>query len=196
MCQPLLTLSFLLSTSCLTATLGIPVQIIFETITPMNITPCLWFDTQAEEAARFYTSIFTDSRRTAVSRFPKVAKERLGREPGSAMVAAFELNGQRFTALNGGPHFQFTEAISLQIDCETQEDVDYYWEKLSEGGDPEAQQCGWVKDKFGLSWQVVPKMLPELLMNPDSATAERAFTAMLGMKKLDIAALRRAAEGA
>jgi len=162
----------------------------------MNITPCLWFDTQAEEAARFYTSIFTDSRRTAVSRFPKVAKERLGREPGSAMVAAFELNGQRFTALNGGPHFQFTEAISLQIDCETQEDVDYYWEKLSEGGDPEAQQCGWVKDKFGLSWQVVPKMLPELLMNPDSATAERAFTAMLGMKKLDIAALRRAAEGA
>jgi predicted 3-demethylubiquinone-9 3-methyltransferase (glyoxalase superfamily) len=112
------------------------------------------------------------------------------------MVAAFELNGQRFTALNGGPHFQFTEAISLQIDCETQEDVDYYWEKLSEGGDPEAQQCGWVKDKFGLSWQVVPKMLPELLMNPDSATAERAFTAMLGMKKLDIAALRRAAEGA
>lgn len=161
----------------------------------MKITPCLWFDTRAEEAARFYTSIFKDSKITSISRFPEVAKERLWREPGSAMVVAFELNGQSFTALNGGPHFQFTEAISLQIDCETQEEVDYYWERLSDGGDPAGQQCGWVKDKFGLSWQVVPRMLPELLMNPDAALAERVFMAMLGMKKLEIAALRRAAEG-
>jgi len=161
----------------------------------MKITPCLWFDTRAEEAARFYTSIFKDSKITSISRFPEVAKERLWREPGWAMVVAFELNGQSFTALNGGPHFQFTEAISLQIDCETQEEVDYYWERLSDGGDPAGQQCGWVKDKFGLSWQVVPRMLPELLMNPDAALAERVFMAMLGMKKLEIAALRRAAEG-
>jgi predicted 3-demethylubiquinone-9 3-methyltransferase (glyoxalase superfamily) len=107
------------------------------------------------------------------------------------MVVAFELNGLSFTALNGGPLFKFNEAVSLQIDCETQEEVDYFWERLGEGGDPEAQQCGWVKDKFGLSWQVVPRILPGLISDPDSAKAQRAFQAMMGMKKLDIAALQR-----
>jgi predicted 3-demethylubiquinone-9 3-methyltransferase (glyoxalase superfamily) len=159
----------------------------------MKITPCLWFDTEGEEAARFYTSIFADSRITGISRFPEAARERPGREPGSVLTVAFELNGQSFTALNGGPQFKFTQAVSLQIECETQEEVDYYWEKLGEGGDPESRQCGWIKDKFGLSWQVVPKVLPELLMDSDPARAERVFIALLGMQKLDIAALLNAA---
>jgi predicted 3-demethylubiquinone-9 3-methyltransferase (glyoxalase superfamily) len=160
-----------------------------------KISPCLWFDNQAEEAARFYTAIFKDSKITAVSRYPEAGQEIHGKPPGSVMTVAFELDGQSFTALNGGPIFKFNEAISLQIECETQGEVDYYWEKLSAGGPPEAQQCGWVKDQFGLSWQVVPKVLPELLTDPDTAKSQRAFQSMLQMKKLDIAGLQRAFAG-
>jgi predicted 3-demethylubiquinone-9 3-methyltransferase (glyoxalase superfamily) len=159
------------------------------------ITPCLWFDVQAEEAAKFYTAIFKNSKITAISRYGEAGKEIHGQKPGSVMVVAFELNGHSFTALNGGPHFKFNEAVSFQIECATQEEVDYYWEKLSEGGDPKAHQCGWLKDKFGLSWQVVPKILPELISHPESTKSQRAFHAMLQMKKLDIAALQRAFAG-
>jgi predicted 3-demethylubiquinone-9 3-methyltransferase (glyoxalase superfamily) len=159
------------------------------------ITPCLWFNGEAEEAAKFYTAIFKNSKITTVSRYGEAGKEIHGKEPGSVMVVAFELNGHFFTALNGGPHFKFNEAVSFQIECTTQEEVDYYWEKLSEGGDSKAQQCGWLKDKFGLSWQVVPKILPELISHPDTTKSQRAFQAMLQMKKLDIAVLKRAFAG-
>ncbi len=160
-----------------------------------KISPCLWFDHQAEDAARFYTGIFKDSKITAISRYPEVGQEIHGKPPGSVLTVAFELNGQSFTALNGGPVFKFNEAVSFQIECETQEEVDYYWERLSEGGAPQAQQCGWLADKFGLSWQVVPKVLPEMLTDPDTAKSHRAFQAMLQMKKLDIAGLQRAFAG-
>jgi predicted 3-demethylubiquinone-9 3-methyltransferase (glyoxalase superfamily) len=162
---------------------------------PTKISPCLWFDHEGEDAARFYVGIFKNSKIVAISRYGEAGKEIHGRPPGSVMTVAFELNGQSFTALNGGPVFQFNEAISFQIDCETQEEVDYYWERLSEGGDPNAQQCGWLKDKFGLSWQVVPKILPKLLSDPDAAKSQRAFQAMLRMKKLDIEGLQRAFAG-
>ncbi len=161
----------------------------------LKISPCLWFEHQAEEAAHFYTGIFKDSKITAISRYGEAGKEHHGRPPGSVMTVAFELEGQSYTALNGGPSFKFNEAISFQIDCETQEEVDYYWEKLAEGGPPEAQMCGWVKDKFGVSWQVVPTILPELLMDPDTEKSQRAMMAMLQMKKLDIAGMMRAFEG-
>jgi predicted 3-demethylubiquinone-9 3-methyltransferase (glyoxalase superfamily) len=131
----------------------------------------------------------------AISRYGEVGQEVHGRPPGSVMTVAFELNGQSFTALNGGPHFKFNEAVSLQIECETQAEVDYYWEKLSAGGDPNAQQCGWLKDKFGLSWQVVPKMLPALFTDSDPAKSGRAMRALLQMKKLDIEQLQRAFQG-
>ena len=160
-----------------------------------KISPCLWFDDQAEDAARFYTSIFKDSKILVVSRYGEAGREIHGRPAGSAMVVAFELNGQSFTALNGGPAFKFTEAISLQIECDTQEEVNYYWDRLADGGDPQAQQCGWVKDKFGLSWQIVPKILTELLTDPDEAKSQRTFAAMLQMKKLDLATLRKAHSG-
>ena len=160
-----------------------------------KITPCLWFDSQAEEAAEFYTAIFKDSRITSITRYGEAGREQHGRPPGSVMVAAFELGGQPFVALNGGPHFKFTPAISLQVDCETQEEVDYYWEKLSEGGDPEARQCGWLADKFGLSWQIVPVVLKEMVSDPDDPRSQRAFAAMVGMQDLDIAALKKAYEG-
>ena len=158
----------------------------------MKITPCLWFDHEAEAAARFYTSIFKHSKITTVSRYPEVGQEVHGKPPGSVMVVAFELEGQSFTGLNGGPHFKFNEAVSFQIECATQEEVDYYWEKLTEGGDPNAQQCGWLKDKFGLSWQIIPKVLPELLSDCATIKSQRVFQAMLQMKKLDIAGLQRA----
>ena len=161
----------------------------------MKISPCLWFDNQAEEAARFYTAIFKESKITAIARYPDTGQEIHGKPAGSVLTVTFELSGQSFTALNGGPHFKFNEAVSLQIECATQDEVDYYWEKLNEGGDPSAQQCGWLKDKFGLSWQVVPRILPELLNAPDAAKAKRAFQAMLQMKKLDIASLQRAFAG-
>jgi len=160
-----------------------------------RMTPFLWFDQKAEEAALFYTSIFKSSKITAISRYGEAGKEIHGRPPGSVMTVSFELDGQSFTALNGGPAFQFNEAISFQIECETQAEVDFYWERLSEGGDPKAQQCGWLKDKFGLSWQVVPAMLPALLSDPDETKSQRAFQAMLQMKKLDIAALERSFAG-
>jgi predicted 3-demethylubiquinone-9 3-methyltransferase (glyoxalase superfamily) len=157
-----------------------------------RITPCLWFDGEGEEAARFYVSIFPNSRITAITRFSDAGHEVHGRPAGSVMVTAFELDGQPFTALNGGPLFRFTEAISLQVNCETQEEIDYYWEKLSAGGDPKAQQCGWLKDRYGLSWQVVPTIVAELMKDAESPRAKRAMAAVLGMKKIDIAALQRA----
>jgi len=159
------------------------------------IIPCLWFDTQAEEAARFYTGIFKNSKLGKISRYTEAGKEAHGRPAGSVMTVEFELNGQPFTALNGGPHFKFNEAISFQIMCQDQEEVDYYWNKLTPGGDPNAQQCGWLKDKFGLSWQVVPTELIELVSDPDRGKSGRAMEAMLQQKKIDIAAIRRAAEG-
>jgi predicted 3-demethylubiquinone-9 3-methyltransferase (glyoxalase superfamily) len=160
-----------------------------------KITPCLWFDTQAEDAANFYTAIFKDSKITAITRYPDAGQEITGKPAGSVLTVEFELNGNSFTALNGGPHFKFNEAISLQIECATQEEVDYYWEKLGEGGDPEAQQCGWLKDKYGLSWQVVPTGMVEMLNDPDPVKSKRAFEAMLQMKKLNLAALQRAFAG-
>ncbi len=162
---------------------------------PQRITPCLWFDDQAEAAARFYTGIFKDSRIGKISRYGEAGRELHGRPPGSVMTIEFELNGQAFTALNGGPVFQFNEAISFQVSCQDQKEVDYYWEKLSQGGDEKAQQCGWLKDKYGVSWQIVPTRLIEMLADPNSAKSQRAMAAMLQMKKIDIAKLERAYTG-
>jgi predicted 3-demethylubiquinone-9 3-methyltransferase (glyoxalase superfamily) len=160
-----------------------------------RITPCLWFDTQGEEAAGHYTGIFPNSRINHVARYGEAGKEVHGRPPGSVMIVEFELDGQKFTALNGGPHFKFTEAISLQVACDTQEEVDYYWERLSAGGDPKAQQCGWLKDRFGLSWQVVPRPVTKMLSDPDSARRDRVMSAVLAMRKIDIAQAERAYAG-
>jgi predicted 3-demethylubiquinone-9 3-methyltransferase (glyoxalase superfamily) len=157
-----------------------------------KITPCLWFDDEAEAAVTFYTGIFMNSKVVSVSRYGEAGHEIHGKPAGTVLTVAFELEGQVFTALNGGPVFKFNEAISFQVDCETQEEVDYYWEKLSEGGDPKAQQCGWLKDKYGVSWQVVPRVLVEMMSDPDSEKSGRAMEAMLQMKKIDIAALKRA----
>ncbi len=164
-------------------------------VTANAIIPCLWFDTQAEEAARYYTGIFKNSKIGTITRYGEAGQEVTGGKPGSVMTVEFELNGQTFTALNGGPQFKFNEAISFQVMCQTQEEIDYYWNKLGQGGDPSAQQCGWLKDKFGLSWQVVPTPLLEMLTDPDKQKANRTMEAMLQMKKLDIPALRRAYEG-
>jgi predicted 3-demethylubiquinone-9 3-methyltransferase (glyoxalase superfamily) len=158
-----------------------------------RITPFLWFDKQAEEAATFYVSIFENSRVLATTRYSKDASKASGQPEGSAMTVAFQLDGQDFTALNGGPHFKFNEAVSLVVNCRTQADVDHYWNRLSEGGDPNAQQCGWLKDKYGVSWQIVPTELPKLLTDPDPRKAERVMKAMLQMKKIDVDALKRAA---
>lgn len=159
------------------------------------ITPHLWFDSQAETAAAFYVSLFEDSGIDDVSRYPDAGKEVHGREPGSAMTVRFHLNGQPFLALNGGPLFRFNESISYVVTCDTQAEVDTLWDRLTEGGDPDAQQCGWLKDRFGLSWQVIPEALGRCLGDPDPARAARAMEAMLKMKKLDIAELERAAAG-
>lgn len=156
-----------------------------------RITPFLWFDDQAEEAARFYTSVFPNSRLGATTRYAKENAALGGREEGSVMTIAFTLDGQDLTALNGGPHFRFSEALSLVVNCRSQAEVDHYWARLSEGGDPAAQQCGWLKDRFGVSWQVVPIELPELLAHPDPEKGRRAVNAMLQMKKLDLDVLRR-----
>jgi predicted 3-demethylubiquinone-9 3-methyltransferase (glyoxalase superfamily) len=153
----------------------------------------LWFDSEAEQAARFYTGIFKNSRIVTVTRYGKAGFETHHRPAGSVMTVLFELDGEAFTALNGGPLFKFSEAISFQVSCETQDEIDYYWEKLSAGGDPKAQQCGWLKDKFGLAWQVVPTIIAELFKDENSAKAQRAMEAMLPMKKLNIAELKRAA---
>ncbi len=160
-----------------------------------KITPCLWFDDQAEEAAKFYTSIFKNSKITQVSRYGEAGQEVHGRKPGTVMVAAFELDGHAFTALNGGPMFKFNEAISFQVYCENQEEVDHFWKRLSEGGDENAQQCGWLKDKYGVSWQIVPIALVEMLSDPDPARSGRTMNAMLKMKKINIAELQRAHAG-
>ena len=154
------------------------------------ITPCLWFNNQAEEAANFYTSIFKNSKILSVSRYPKEGFEVHQQKEGTAMTAVFEINGQKFTALHGRDMFKFSEAISFQVFCDTQEEIDYYWEKLTDGG--EESQCGWLKDKFGLSWQIVPSMLGELMSNP--ATSGKVMAAFMPMKKLDIETLKKAAE--
>jgi predicted 3-demethylubiquinone-9 3-methyltransferase (glyoxalase superfamily) len=157
-----------------------------------TITPSLWFDSQAEEAARFYVSVFKNSKIGRISRYGKEGYEIHRRPAGSVMTVEFELNGLPFTALNGGPLFKFSEAISFQVMCDTQEEIDYYWEKLTEGGDEKAQQCGWLKDRYGLSWQVVPRMLAKIMANPDPEKAGRAMKALLQMKKLDIKKLEQA----
>ena len=153
-----------------------------------RITPCLWFDTQGEEAASFYVSLFKNSRITEVSRYGEAGP----RPAGTVMVVSFELDGQPFTALNGGPEFTFDEAISFQIGCESQEEVDYYWDGLTEGG--EEGPCGWLKDRYGVSWQVVPSALITLLQDPDPGRSQRAMAAMMTMRKIDIAAVQAAAD--
>jgi predicted 3-demethylubiquinone-9 3-methyltransferase (glyoxalase superfamily) len=160
-----------------------------------RISPCLWFDGQAEEAANYYIGIFENSRITLVTRYGHAGQEVHHRPPGSVMVVAFELDGQAFTALNGGPLFNFNEAISLQVHCASQQEIDHYWDKLSAGGDPAAQQCGWLKDRYGLSWQVVPNDIDDMFKDAESPGAQRAMTAMLKMKKIDLAELRRARQG-
>ena len=155
-----------------------------------TISPFLWFDGQAEAAATFYVSVFPNSRIHQVLRYGEVGREQHGQAPGTVMTVEFELDGQCFTALNGGPHFQFTPAVSFVVHCQTQAEVDHYWYRLSDGGTPEAQQCGWLADRFGLSWQIVPDRLIELLSDP--VTAEPAMRAMLTMKKIDIDGLERA----
>jgi predicted 3-demethylubiquinone-9 3-methyltransferase (glyoxalase superfamily) len=160
-----------------------------------RVSPCLWFADQAEQAANFYTSVFKDSRIVNITRYGSAGFEVHHRPAGSVMTVDFDLNGVRFTALNGGPAFTFNEAVSFQIICDTQEEVDYFWSKLTEGGDPKAQQCGWLKDKFGLSWQVVPEGMDEMMKDPESEAASRAMSAMLQMKKLDLGELKRAYAG-
>jgi predicted 3-demethylubiquinone-9 3-methyltransferase (glyoxalase superfamily) len=161
--------------------------------TMQKIIPNLWFDTEAEDAAKLYTSIFKDSSIDKITRYPDVGQEIHKKKPGSVMTVEFTLQGQKYVALNGGPHFKFNEAVSFVVNCKDQKEVDYFWEKLSQGGDPSAQQCGWLKDKFGLSWQVVPVILEELLDDPDQEKVDQVFEAMLKMKKLNVDELERAA---
>lgn len=155
-----------------------------------KITPFLWFNNEAEEAAEFYTSIFENSKIIHVARYSESGSKAAGQPKGSVMTVAFQIEGQNFTAINGGPVFKFSEAVSFVINCETQKEIDHYWEKLSEGGDPNAQQCGWLKDKYGLSWQIVPSQLGELMSDPSKS--ERVMSAILKMKKLDIKTLQEA----
>ncbi len=160
-----------------------------------KIAPCLWFDDQGEEAARFYCAVFSNSRIVSIARYGEAGYEIHRKPAGSVMTVAFELDGQAFTALDGGPAFKFNEAISLQVGCDTQEEVDYYWEKLSEGGDEKARVCGWLKDRYGLSWQIVPAVLPRMMADADSEKSQRVMAAMLQMKKIDVDALQRAFDG-
>jgi predicted 3-demethylubiquinone-9 3-methyltransferase (glyoxalase superfamily) len=159
--------------------------------TVSRITPCLWFDSEAEEAAKLYTSVFPNSKIGSFSRYSEAGREFHGKEPGSVLTVEFTLDGQPFTALNGGPMFKFSEAISLQINCADQAEIDHYWESLAHGG--EIQQCGWLKDRFGLSWQIVPAKMVEWMSEP--ATAHRVMAAVFAMKKLDLAELEQAAAG-
>lgn len=159
-----------------------------------RIIPCLWFDSNAEEAVKFYTSVFKKSKIRKIARYGEEGYEIHGRPAGSVMTIEFELNGQTFTALNGGPVFTFNEAISFQVSCKSQKEVDYYWEKLSKGGDVKAQQCGWLKDKYGVSWQIVPSVLGEMLKGKDAKVSDRVMKALLQMKKLDIKKLKQAYE--
>jgi predicted 3-demethylubiquinone-9 3-methyltransferase (glyoxalase superfamily) len=158
-----------------------------------NITPCLWFDSNAEEAVKFYASVFKNSKINGITRYSEAASKASGRPKGSVLTVAFQLAGQNFLALNGGPIFRFTEAISFIVNCETQEEIDRLWENLSENGEEGA--CGWLKDKYGLSWQIVPAALSEMLQDKDSAKAERVMGALLRMKKLDIRILQQACDG-
>lgn len=155
-----------------------------------KITPFLWFDRDAEEAAAFYVALFRDSRIISVSRYGKAAAAASGMPEGTAMTVAFRIEGQDFTAINGGPVFRFSEAVSFVVHCESPAEIDYYWRRLADGGDPAAQRCGWLKDRYGLSWQVVPRMLPELLR--DGERAGRVMPKLLQMTKIDIAALQQA----
>jgi predicted 3-demethylubiquinone-9 3-methyltransferase (glyoxalase superfamily) len=159
-----------------------------------KISPCLWFDDKAEEAAKFYTSIFKDSKIGGVTRYGKEGYEIHGMDAGTVMTVDLEIEGQKFLALNGGPIFKFNEAISFQVHCETQKEVDYYWEKLSDGGDEKAQQCGWLKDKYGVSWQIVPIVLGKMLQDKDLKKSQRVMKALLQMRKLDIKTLVKAYE--
>ena len=163
--------------------------------TMQKITSNLWFDNQAEEAAKFYTSIFKNSKIGRITRYGKEGFEIHGMAEGSVMVVEFWIEEQQFMALNGGPHFKFNEAVSFIVNCNTQEEVDYYWERLSEGGDEKAQMCGWLKDKFGVSWQVVPTIMSEMLNNPDPKKSEPVMKVMLQMKKIDIGTLKQAFAG-
>jgi predicted 3-demethylubiquinone-9 3-methyltransferase (glyoxalase superfamily) len=160
-----------------------------------RISPCLWFDDQAEQAANFYTSVFPNARIVTISHYGEAGTDIHGREPGSVMTVAFELDGQLFTALNGGPVFTFNEAISFQIYCDTQEEIDHYWTLLKEGGPIEAQQCGWLKDRYGVSWQVVPRAMAEMVTSGEQLRTDRVMTVMLGMKKLDLERLQAAFDG-
>jgi predicted 3-demethylubiquinone-9 3-methyltransferase (glyoxalase superfamily) len=160
-----------------------------------RITPFLWFDNQAEEAAKFYTSIFMNSKIKTTTRYTEAGSDVHKMPPGTALTVSFELDGQQFTALNGGPIYKFTEAVSFAVHCDHQEEVDYYWEKLGAGGDPKSQQCGWLKDKFGLSWQIVPNAMIKMLTDPDKSKSGRVMQALMQMKKLDIAQLERAYAG-
>ena len=157
-----------------------------------KITPCLWFDSNAEEAVKFYTSIFKKSKIRKIARYGEEGYEIHRRPAGTVMTIEFELNGQTFTALNGGPVFKFNKAISFQVSCKSQQELDYYWGKLSKGGDVKAQQCGWLKDKYGVSWQIVPPILGELLQGKDAEKAKRVMSTMLKMQKLDIEGLKNA----
>lgn len=157
-----------------------------------KITPFLWFDGNAGEAVNFYVSIFRDSAIGTMTRYGKEAAQASGMPEGAVMTMAFRIEGQDFVALNSGPYFKFTEAISFVVNCESQAEVDHYWERLSAGGDPAAQRCGWLKDRYGVSWQIVPRVLPELLQDKDVARASRVMQALLQMSKIDIAALQHA----
>jgi len=159
-----------------------------------KIKPCLWFDNQAEEAVRFYTSIFKNSKIGKIARYGKEGYEIHQRPEGSVLTIEFEILGQTFTALNGGPIFKFNEAISLQVLCDTQEEVDEYWNKLGEGGDPRAQQCGWLKDKYGLSWQIIPSVLANMMTDKDPKKSDRVMKALLKMKKPNIVELEVASK--
>ncbi|MFT3818753.1 MAG: VOC family protein [Rubrivivax sp.] len=160
-----------------------------------RIQPCLWFDTQAEEAANFYVGVFPDSRILSVSHYGEAGREHHGKPPGSVMAVSFTLDGQAMLALNGGPHFKFNPAVSLMINCDSQAEIDHYWNALGAGGDPAAQQCGWLADRYGLSWQVTPRDWERVMNAPDRAASQRAMQAMMQMKKLDIAALQAAFDG-
>jgi len=158
-----------------------------------KIAACLWFDGEAEDAAKFYTSIFANARINKISRYGEAGRDVHGKEPGSVLTVEFEIEGQTFTALNGGPLFKFNEAVSFQVFCDTQDEIDRFWSKLGAGG--RESQCGWLKDKYGLSWQVVPSILPELLTDADGAKSERVMAALMEMRKFDLAALKRAHAG-
>lgn len=159
-----------------------------------KITPCLWFDGQAEEAAAFYVSVFKDSKMGKITRYGEAGFEIHGKSAGTVLTAEFQLEGQEFMALNGGPQFKFNGAVSFQVHCKTQKEVDYYWEELSAGGDEKAQQCGWLKDRYGVSWQIVPAVLGKMLRGKNRKKSERVMKILLQMKKIDIQSLKKAYE--